>query len=132
MNRVQAAERLALFHEFANEFFKNADEAKRFAPELWKSIRARLNNGSMKASNTEKLCRIEKFNESLKKQPKNVKAVQPMGIEQTVHMLAKVKLSILTKATTLTLGALAWILKILLRLSWRRVASIQQLTKHRV
>jgi len=98
LNRVQGAERLALFHEFANEFFKNADEAKRFAPELWKSVRARFNNGSMKASNTEKLCRIEKFNESLKKQPKNVKAVQPMGIEQTVHMLAKVKLSILTKS----------------------------------
>jgi hypothetical protein len=89
---------MTLFLQFANKFFKNVDKAKAFAPELWKSVRDRLRNGSLKASNTERLRRIKNFTDSLKKKPKNVKAILPTGIEQTVHTARAVKLNILTSS----------------------------------
>ena len=94
--RLQGAERMTYFQRFAKKFFKKADKAKRFKPELWTSVRDRLSNGSVKASNMERLNRMKQFHESLKKKPKNLKAAQPKGIEQTSSTSGAVKLGIFT------------------------------------
>ncbi len=94
--RVRGGKRMTLFQIFTKDFLTKADKGRQMQPELWKSVRGRLSNGSMKASNTEKLRRIKSFNESLKKEAKMVKAVQPMGIEQTVHTARAVSLNIFT------------------------------------
>ena len=95
VTRVQGSERMTLFQTFIDRFFKKVEEAKAHAPDLWKTVRQRLSNGSMKASNNERLNRMRTFHKSLKKAPKTVKAVQPMGIEQTVHTSNAVQLSLL-------------------------------------
>ena len=94
--RVTGGKRMTLFQTFTKEFLTKADKGRQMQPELWKSVRGRLSNGSIKASNTEKLRRIKSFNESLKKEAKTVKAVQPMGIEQTVHTARAASLNIFT------------------------------------
>jgi hypothetical protein len=95
--RLTGGKRMTLFQIFTKEFLTKADRGKQMQPELWKTVRSRLSNGSMKASNTEKLRRIKRFNESLKKEVKTVKAVQPMGIEQTVHTARAVLLNIFAR-----------------------------------
>ena len=94
--RVQGSERMTLFQTFIDGFFKKVEKAKAYAPDLWKTVRQRLSNGSTKASNKERLNRMRTFHKSLEKAPKTVKAVQPMGIEQTVHTSNAVQLSLLT------------------------------------
>ncbi len=94
---VKGDKRMTLFQVFTREFLMKANRGRQMQPELWKTVRSRLSNGSMKASNTEKLRRMKSFNESLKKEAKSVKAIQPMGIEQTVYTARAVSLNILTR-----------------------------------
>ena len=94
VKRVEGAEKMTLFPGFAKEFFKNADNARALHPHLWKSVRDGLKDGTLKASNKEQLSRMGKFRDNLTREPKNLKALQPMGIEQTVLTLGAVKLSI--------------------------------------
>ena len=94
VTRVQGSERMTLFQMFIDRFFKKVEKAKAYAPDLWKSVRQRLSNGSVKASNRERLNRMRTFHDGLKKAPKTTKAVQPMGIEQTVHTSNAVQLSL--------------------------------------
>ena len=92
VKRVEGAEKMTLFPGFAKEFFKNADNARALHPHLWKSVRDGLKDGTLKASNKEQLSRMSKFRDNLKREPKNLKALQPMGIEQTVLTSGAVKL----------------------------------------
>ena len=94
VKRVEGAEKMTLFPGFAKQFFANADKAKAFAPGLWKSVRDGLKDGTLKASNKEQLSRMIKFRDNLTREPKNLKELQPMGIEQTVRTSGAVKLSI--------------------------------------
>lgn len=97
VKRLSPGERMVYFLRYWKEFYdQSIVPAKAYAPDLWCEVRDRLKNSSLKASSEEQSHRLEKFVECLKKEPKNLKAAQPVGIDETSYTSGKVVLRVLT------------------------------------
>ena len=88
---------MAYYLKYWEEFYrKYIVPATEHAPDLWRDVRDRLKNNSLKASSTEQSHRLDTFVECLKKEPKNLKAAQPVRIDETSYTSGKVVLRVLT------------------------------------
>jgi hypothetical protein len=75
VKRLSSGERMASILRHWEEFYdNNIVPAKEFAPELWKEIREKLKDKSSKASSAEQLSHLERFEECLKNEEKNLLA----------------------------------------------------------
>ena len=92
---MQGYEKVALFAEFIDEFFKKVNKATLGSEELWKDIKKRIETTSGKASDLEQAERLKKFTKCAKENPKYVHAQRPMGIELTARTTNAVSLRVL-------------------------------------
>ena len=96
--RVQGAPKNMLFFEFLDDFFKDVDAARQmFGKEKWKVINAKLSSSKHKASTVERNKSMERFEKSLAKPWKILKAEMPAGVDKTARVNGGMYLRLLTK-----------------------------------
>ena len=96
VKHLSPSEKMVYYLKYLEEFYNGCIlPAKAYAPDLWREVLDRLKNNSLKASRTEQSHRLDKFVECLNKEPKNLKAAQPVGIDETSATSGKVVLRVL-------------------------------------
>ena len=93
VQRIEGKEKIALFHEYCEEFFKKCDAGKEAAPDgMWDRVIDRLSGVADKASVAEQKARLDKFIECIGKKFKYSKTQEAKGVEQTAYTAGAVSL----------------------------------------
>ena len=93
VKRIEGKEKIALFREYCEDFFKNCDARKDAAPNgMWERVINRLSGVADKASVAEQKARLEKCISCIGTKFKYSKTQEAKGVEQTAHTAGAVSL----------------------------------------
>lgn len=95
VKRLQGYEKIELYAEFNEEFFKKVNKLVLGSEELWTNIRDRLRTTTGEASNLEQAESLKKFKKCSLENPKYLLGQRPMGIELTARTANAVSFHVL-------------------------------------